>query len=204
LNNLEEQLESEIDDGHHYTDPTSNVPMVELHVNSHPTFQERMNATTQFGGNLSVRMPRNTQPLICFGQDECIFKQFLFTGKAWIAQDGTKPVIPKDEGLGVMISAFVSREFGFGMILSEEDLQKVNEFRIGKKYSDDLAAIDKRGTSAKQPLDSSPFVVQFEYGINSEGYWMYDHMYLLELRDPYVCGGDCMFGGDSVHKDHGI
>ena len=46
LNELEEQLEIEIGDGHHYTDPTSNVPMVELHVDSHPTFHERMNATS--------------------------------------------------------------------------------------------------------------------------------------------------------------
>jgi hypothetical protein len=165
LNDLEEQLEIEIGNGHHYTDPTSNVPMVELHVDSHPTFHAQMNATTQFGGNLSVRMPQGTLPLICFGQDECIFKQFLFTGKAWSAPDGTKPVIPKDEGLGVMISAFVSREFGFGMVLSAEDLQKVNEYRQGKDYSDGLAAMDKRGTAAKQPLGSSPFVVQFEYGI---------------------------------------
>ncbi len=178
LNNLEGQLEIEIGNGHHYTNPTSKVPMVELHVDSHPTFHAQMNATTQFGGNLSVRMPPDTKPLICFGQDECIFKQFLFTGKAWSAPDGTKPVIPKDEGLGVMISAFVSREFGFGMKVSAEDLQKVNECRQGKKYSDESAAMDKRGTSAKQPLKSSPFVVQFEYGINAEGYWTYDRMCL--------------------------
>ena len=78
--------------------------------------------TTIFGGNLSVWMPPNTRPLIGFGQDECIFKQYLFTNKAWTTPDGQKPVIPKDEGLGVMISAFVSREFGFGMKLSDEDL----------------------------------------------------------------------------------
>jgi hypothetical protein len=90
-NDLEEQLEIEIGNGHHCTDPTSNVLMVELHVDSHPTFHAQMNATTQFGGNLlSVRMPQGTLPLICFGQDECIFKQFLFTGKAWSAPDGTK------------------------------------------------------------------------------------------------------------------
>jgi hypothetical protein len=99
-----------------------------------------------------------------------------------VTPDGTKPVIPKDEGLGVMISAFVSREFGFGMILLAEDLQKVNEFRQGKQYSDVLAATEKRGTAAKQPLKSSPFVVQFEYGINAEGYWTYDHM-VLQFED---------------------
>jgi hypothetical protein len=27
-------------------------------------------------------------------------------------------LIPKDDGLGVMISAFVSREFGYGMVLT--------------------------------------------------------------------------------------
>jgi hypothetical protein len=35
-----------------------------------------------------------------------------------------KPVIPKDEGLGVMISAFVSREFGFGMNLLMSNCKK--------------------------------------------------------------------------------
>jgi hypothetical protein len=56
-----------------------------------------------------------------------------------------------------MISAFVSREFGFGMVLSAEDLQKVNEHRQGKDYSDGLAAMDKRGTAAKQPLGELTF-----------------------------------------------
>jgi hypothetical protein len=56
--------------------------------------------------------------LICFGQDECIFKQYLFTGKAWTMPDGQKPIIPKDEGLGVMVSDTVSSEFGFGLKLS--------------------------------------------------------------------------------------
>jgi hypothetical protein len=68
-------------------DLQTNIEMVELHVDSHPSFHEQMNENT-FGGNLSVRMPPNTKPLICFGQDECIFKQFLFTGKAWTAPDG--------------------------------------------------------------------------------------------------------------------
>jgi hypothetical protein len=69
-------------------------------------------------------MPPNTKPVICFVQDECIFKHFLFTGKAWTAPDGQKPVIPKDEGLGAMKSTFVSRKFGFGMSLSDEDLKE--------------------------------------------------------------------------------
>jgi hypothetical protein len=94
----------------------------------------------------------------------------------------TKAIIPKDEGLGVMVSGIVSRTFGFGLKLSHEDLQKVNKYRENKEYSDALAAMDKRGTVKKQPLQSSPFVVKFEYGANAEGYWTYDHM-VLQFED---------------------
>jgi hypothetical protein len=182
LRELEEKLDITISEGHQYTDAETGVAMVELHVDSHPSFHERMNGTTIFGGNLSVRKPPNTKPLIGFGQDECIFKQYLFTNKAWTTPDGQKPIIPKDEGLGVMLSAFVSREFGFGMKLTVEDLRQVNEYREGKHYSDRLAALEKRGMSDKKPLASSPFVVEFEYGINTEGYWTYDHM-VLQMED---------------------
>jgi hypothetical protein len=34
----------------------------------------------------------------------------------------TRGLIPKDEGTGVMISGFVSREYGFGIDLSNEDI----------------------------------------------------------------------------------
>jgi hypothetical protein len=87
--------------------------------------------------------PANNIPFICFGQDEYIFKQYLFTGKAWTMPDGQKPIIPKYEGLGVMVSGIVSREFGFGLKLSHDDLQKVNQYRESKEYSDVLAAMDK-------------------------------------------------------------
>jgi hypothetical protein len=62
------------------------------------------------------------------------------------------------------------------MKLADVDLQKVNKYRQGKHYSDRSAAMDKRGSSVKQPFENSPFVVEFEYGVNSEGYWTYDHI----------------------------
>jgi hypothetical protein len=37
----------------------------------------------------------NVKPLICFGQDICIFKQFTFTPKAWTVSDEQKSMIPK-------------------------------------------------------------------------------------------------------------
>ena len=94
---------------------TTTTTWVEFHINDHPSFQRRMNGSTNFGANLSVFKPPNSKALIGFGQDESILKQYAFTTKAWTAPDGTRGLIPKDEGAGVMISAFVSREYGFGM-----------------------------------------------------------------------------------------
>ena len=68
-----------------------------------------------------------------FGQDEVIMKQFLFTSLAWTLPDGSRPLVPKDEGMGLMVSAFTSRELGFGYSLSYENLMKVNEYRKGQK-----------------------------------------------------------------------
>jgi hypothetical protein len=78
-----------------------------------------------------------------FGQDECIVKQYLFTQKSWNGPNREQALIPKDDGLGVMMSAFVSREFGFGMELTTEQLQRVNTKRLGQKYKDEIAAKKK-------------------------------------------------------------
>jgi hypothetical protein len=80
-----------------------------------------------FGGNLSVRFPAGCKPLVSFGHDESIYKQFLITKKTWIGPDGERNIVPKDTGLGVMVSTFQSREFGFGVVVSEEQLKEVNE-----------------------------------------------------------------------------
>ena len=66
--------------GFHYK-TKDGVDMVEYHIDSHSLFQDRM-AATEFGGNLSVRLKKGERPLISFGHDECIFKQFTMTGKS--------------------------------------------------------------------------------------------------------------------------
>jgi len=38
-----------------------------------------------------------------------------------------KRILHIDDGLGVMISAFQSREFGFGVVVIEEQLKEKNE-----------------------------------------------------------------------------
>jgi hypothetical protein len=112
VKDMKENLEIDEGLGHRHTDSTTCQETVEFHVDQHPSFQDGV-ATTEHGGNLSVMMPANVKPLICFGQNECIFKQFAFAPKALTAPDGQKSMIPKDQGLGVMMSAFASRQFGF-------------------------------------------------------------------------------------------
>jgi hypothetical protein len=46
-----------------------------------------------------------------------------------------------------MISAFQSREFGFGLEINEKDLKKVNKARVEEKYLDEAAANAKRRTA---------------------------------------------------------
>ena len=61
--------------------------------------------------------------------------------------------MPKDEGQGLMISAFVSRDLGFNWQLTPQKLKLVNAARKNKKYIDKNAAIAKRGKSEQELFD---------------------------------------------------
>ena len=100
------------------------------------------------GGNLSVRKNPDEKPLLSFGHDECIFRQFIFTGSAWQGTKGEQGIIPKDEGNGLMVSAFQSRELGFGLELTLTQIQVVNEFRRLKRpqYTEVESAKKLNGT----------------------------------------------------------
>jgi hypothetical protein len=108
--------------GYKYTDKNG-IDMVEYHVDSSYLFQDQMNKETEFGGKLSVRLEQHECPLIIFGHDECIFKQFHVTKKAWLGPNGKTVLIPKDDDQGVIISGFQSREFGYGLDLTDEQLK---------------------------------------------------------------------------------
>ena len=136
----------------------------------------------QFGGCLSVRMPKDVKPIIVFGQDECIFKQYIFTKKSWMGPEGQTAMVPKEEGHGLMMSSFVSRDYGFNMQLTPEKLKLVNTTRKGEQYKDVEAATLKRGNSSKKDLEVSPFSRKLEYGNSKDGYWSYEDM-VLQLED---------------------
>jgi hypothetical protein len=114
------------------------------------------------------------------------FLQFIFTRSAWTGPKGEQGIIPKDEGNGLMVSTFQSREFGFGMSLLLADLKKINKFRMKKRqlYTDAKSAIKVNGTAIEKLLANSHFVINFEYGYGTgkEGYWTYDHM-CLQFED---------------------
>ena len=95
--------------------------MVAYHIDICHLFQDGMNERTKFGGNLIVRLVKEEKPLLMYGHDESIFKQYLLTGKSWIGPNREKAISLKDEGQGTMISAFQSRHDGFGMDLTKED-----------------------------------------------------------------------------------
>ena len=101
--------------------------MVEYHINACEKFQERMNKETKYGGRLSVCLPVGKTPLIIFGHNKNIFKQYLVTKKSWVGPNGECALIPKNDVQSIMISSFQSRELGFELELLDEQLTEVNK-----------------------------------------------------------------------------
>jgi hypothetical protein len=75
--------------GYHYFANVINChpwnPMVEYHIDALPQdyYDRHFVPMHELGGSLSVRKPPNVKPLISFGHNEVIFKQYIQTGKAW-------------------------------------------------------------------------------------------------------------------------
>ena len=76
-----------------------------------------------------------------------------------------------------MVSAFQSREFGFGWTLSDQELELVNRKRQNEQYVDKEAALEVlTGKSTKDRLLSTPFLRVFDPGQSFDDYWSYIHM----------------------------
>jgi hypothetical protein len=68
------------------------------------------------------------------------------------------PILPKGEGEGIMYSAFTARELGFGYILSDnQQLQRINENRLGSKYLSKEDAILLSGSAEKHLIIREQF-----------------------------------------------
>ena len=88
-----------------------------------------------------------------------------------------------------MLSAFVSREFGFGREMTDAELAKVNDERRGtmqKTYIDTQAATKILKSIQKPLLTESPFVKYLYNGANNEGNWNSYYM-SLQFEDVVDC-----------------
>ena len=92
-----------------------NIEMVEFHVDNQDFLHDVANEMGYgaMGGNLSVRKPSN-KPLMILGQDNSIFNQYLLGNRQWVGPDAQRALLPKTDGLSLMLSAFQSRETGLG------------------------------------------------------------------------------------------
>ena len=187
----ETAYKSQVDDGSY---------LYEFHVDDDEYFHDMVNRDPEiypYGGHLSLRKPPGTKPLIILGQDESIFKQFQMTKKAWSGPGGSTAPVPKDDGAGIMISALVSREFGYGYPeLTPAKMAIVNRYRKGKKYVCESAALIKTGMIEKNDLTDNPFVRWLEYGASKDGYWDYNHM-AIQLDD-------CLDVLEALHPDFDV
>ena len=125
--------------------------------------------------------------VIIIGQYKAIVKQYTFSPKHWQGRMGESTLLPKDEGLGLMLSAFQCWEHGFGFqnSITQEILNKVNKSHEGKTYSDMAAAVSlgiKNGEKQELTLLDNPFLKLFEYEANFERYWTYKKM-VIQLED---------------------
>ena len=129
--------------GYIYVDDDG-IDMIEYHVDMSYHFEDKL-AGYPFGGNLGIRKPIAARPVIYVGQDEAIFKQFLFSHKMQVAPGGQQALVPKDEGAGTMVSAFVTREHGIICEISNLVLDEVDAQRLGQVHADKEAAIKVNG-----------------------------------------------------------
>ena len=77
----------------------------------------------EFRGNTSVRLKEGVEPCLVFGQDEAIFRSSQLNECCWMV-DGKTTLRTKGLRKGIMVSALVSRAFGFGLNITSEKLRR--------------------------------------------------------------------------------
>ena len=81
-----------------------------------------------------MRAEQGKKAMIVFGQDEAIYNQNTTNTMQWVGPGGEWPLIPKNNGMGKMISAIQSRDTGWGVKLSRQQLVEINKQQEDKNY----------------------------------------------------------------------
>ena len=113
----------------HFYKSEDNVDMVEMHVDdvySYEANEGNLPLLPSLGGDLSVRIPVGEKPILWFGQDEAIYRSSQLNESCWTV-DGESTLRTKGLGIGLMVSAMVSRATGMGMIVTEQQLLEINQ-----------------------------------------------------------------------------
>ena len=174
--------------GYQYEDIIAGKSYIEFHhVDYWNQFSDKETADPR-PATTSIRVSSRAKPIMIVGQDESVFAQYLLGSKTWVGPKGQRPLLPKSEGEGYMLSAFVSRELGFGRSLTEDELTRINnERRIGKTFTDQQAADEIYNKTHYKPLlTESPFVKYLYIGANNDGFWNGFHM-SLQFEDVVDC-----------------
>lgn len=88
--------------------------------------------------------------------------------------EGHIPIRPKTDGMGIMVSLLIIREFGFTFNLMEENLNR--------KAVMELYGTTEKNSKEENILSSNPFYRDFEYGKTRSGYWDSSHA-AIQLED---------------------
>jgi hypothetical protein len=154
-----------------------------------PKIQDRKHP--EFGQSSSVRSVWGEKPINIFGQDKEIYNQNSSNTYPWVGPNGERPLLPKNNGIGNMISAFQSRESSRGIEMADEHLHQVN---LGKRGSASLIR--------KQPAQ---FWIQQKWDYSQKHHlldWIWWYKWLLDIQ-PYHYQSwthiDCL---NIVFQDH--
>ena len=120
----------------YYEYVNENKKMREYHVDAHPMFN-----TLYL--KMSVRCHPTEKQLIIIGQDESCFKQYSFSKRCWVGPGGEMKLLPKTDGFTQMVSAFVSRSFGVGLLLNDEEMRELNKRRASREWGTYISIIQR-------------------------------------------------------------
>jgi hypothetical protein len=85
------------------------IEMVEFHVNDHDFLYNvaKEMGCGLMGGDVIVRkLESPSKPLMIFSQDESVFNHYLLGNCQWVGPEGQQVLVPKTNGLGIMLPAF--------------------------------------------------------------------------------------------------
>jgi hypothetical protein len=96
--------------GYHYKDIILGTSNIEFHVDYWNQFSETAAGPTR-EATMSIRVSSQAKSIMIIGQDKSVFAQYLLGSKTWVGPKGQRPLLPKSEGEGYMLSAFVSKSW---------------------------------------------------------------------------------------------